>query len=146
MTDQSITNWTAADAAMVEDAVRRGASRRDLLRLLMAGGVAAASGGVILGRNATFVLQDHPRALHVRLIAPVDVRITRAAELYVIPPDVARARQEREDRVRAEMSARLFDWNPNDDSSYDVILNTTHYTTDEAVEMILNAYRIRYGA
>lgn len=55
MTDQSITNWTAADAAQVEDAVRRGASRRDLLRLLMAGGVAAASGGIILGRASQAV-------------------------------------------------------------------------------------------
>ena len=101
------------------------------------------NGGVVVGRNATFVLHDHPSALHVRLIAPVETRVARAAEQFGISPDVARARQEREDRVRAEMSARLFNWNPHDDSFYDVILNTAHYSVDEAVEVILNAAKIR---
>ncbi|WP_413204928.1 ABC transporter substrate-binding protein [Rhodospirillum sp. A1_3_36] len=49
MTDK-ITNWTMADDAMVKNAIRRGASRRDVLRLLLAGGVTASAGGLILGR------------------------------------------------------------------------------------------------
>src|SRR5437879_2128701 len=44
-----ITNWTSADDAMVENAIRRGASRRELLKMLLAGGAAVATGGV-LGR------------------------------------------------------------------------------------------------
>ena len=36
MTDK-ITNWTSADDAMVESAIRRGASRRELLKMLLAG-------------------------------------------------------------------------------------------------------------
>ena len=55
MTD--VTNWTRSDDAMVENAIRRGASRRDLLRMFMAGGVAMAAGGSILGR-ATAALAD----------------------------------------------------------------------------------------
>ena len=50
MTDKRTTNWTAGDDRMVEDAIRRGATRRDLLRMLMASGVAAMAGGTILGR------------------------------------------------------------------------------------------------
>lgn len=50
MTDHSVTNWTRQDDAMVEGAIRRGASRRDLLRMFMAGGVSMAVGGSILGR------------------------------------------------------------------------------------------------
>ncbi|RUV44986.1 MAG: ABC transporter substrate-binding protein [Mesorhizobium sp.] len=49
MTDK-ITNWTGADDAMVENAIRRGASRRELLKMLLAGGAAVAAGGVVLGR------------------------------------------------------------------------------------------------
>ena len=49
MTDHSVTNWTRADDAMVEGAIRRGASRRELLRMLMAGGISLAAGGSILG-------------------------------------------------------------------------------------------------
>lgn len=48
--NDKITNWTASDDAMVENAIRRGASRRELLTMLLAGGVAASAGGMILGR------------------------------------------------------------------------------------------------
>lgn len=50
MTDSKIMNWTTADDAMVENAIRRGASRRELLKMLMAGGVAITAGSAILGR------------------------------------------------------------------------------------------------
>ncbi|MFD2250413.1 peptide/nickel transport system substrate-binding protein [Pseudochelatococcus lubricantis] len=45
----NITNWTKADDARVLDAIRRGASRRELLAFLMAGGVSLAAGGAVLG-------------------------------------------------------------------------------------------------
>ncbi|MBB4350777.1 ABC transporter substrate-binding protein [Aliirhizobium cellulosilyticum] len=45
-----ITNWTASDDAMVENAIRRGATRRELLSMMLAGGVAMSAGGMILGR------------------------------------------------------------------------------------------------
>lgn len=51
------TNWTRRDDAMVEDMIRRGASRRDLLRALMASGVGVAAGGSILLRAGAAVAQ-----------------------------------------------------------------------------------------
>ena len=48
--NRTITNWTPSDDRMVEAAIRGGASRRDLLRLFMAGGMALAAGGTLLGR------------------------------------------------------------------------------------------------
>ncbi|WP_105385017.1 ABC transporter substrate-binding protein [Neorhizobium alkalisoli] len=45
-----ITNWTASDDVMVENAIRRGATRRELLHMLLAGGVAMSAGGFLLGR------------------------------------------------------------------------------------------------
>jgi peptide/nickel transport system substrate-binding protein len=54
MTDK-LTNWTTADDAMVEQAIRRGATRRDLLQMMLAGGVAASMGGLILGRAGSAV-------------------------------------------------------------------------------------------
>ncbi len=47
MTDKP-TNWTDQDDRMVEEAIRHGATRRDLLKMLMYGGVAAMSGSTIL--------------------------------------------------------------------------------------------------
>ncbi|MFK0161698.1 ABC transporter substrate-binding protein [Rhizobium sp. NPDC090279] len=49
MTDR-IVNWTNADEAMVENAIRRGATRRDLLKLMLAGGIATSAAGIVLGR------------------------------------------------------------------------------------------------
>lgn len=49
MTDK-ITNWTKLDDARVEDAIRRGATRRDLLKMMLASGVALSAGGAVLSR------------------------------------------------------------------------------------------------
>ena len=59
MTNRDITNWTLADDAMVADALRRGASRREILRLFLAGGLSLAAGSTILGR-ATAALAATP--------------------------------------------------------------------------------------
>lgn len=48
MTNNTPTNWTARDDAMVEQAIRRGASRRDLLKMLMGSGVALGAGSGLL--------------------------------------------------------------------------------------------------
>ncbi len=50
-----ITNWTSADDAMVEAAIRRGASRRDLLKMLLTSGVALAASGAVFGRASAAV-------------------------------------------------------------------------------------------
>lgn len=50
MTNRDFTNWTTRDDQKIENAIRRGASRRELLHMLLAGGVGLAAGGTILGR------------------------------------------------------------------------------------------------
>ncbi|RBO51279.1 ABC transporter substrate-binding protein [Rhodovulum sp. BSW8] len=49
------TNWTGRDDAAVEHAIRRGASRRELLKMLMASGVAVTAGSSILLRAGAAV-------------------------------------------------------------------------------------------
>lgn len=106
---------------------------------------AVAHGGVILGRNATVVLAQHPGALHVRLTAPAGVRVGRAAEFDAISEEVAERRSESEDRLRGEMSKRLYGWDPNNDEAYDLVINTGRYSIDEAVDMIVRAHDVRAG-
>ncbi|NVO27547.1 ABC transporter substrate-binding protein [Donghicola sp. C2-DW-16] len=50
MTKNTPNNWTGRDDAMVENMIRRGASRRELLKMLMASGVGMAVGGSLLTR------------------------------------------------------------------------------------------------
>ncbi|MBN9046930.1 MAG: ABC transporter substrate-binding protein [Rhizobiales bacterium] len=53
--NDKISNWTADDDRMVENAIRRGATRRELLQMMMMGGIAAAAGTTILGRAGAAV-------------------------------------------------------------------------------------------
>lgn len=53
MEDRLKSLWTPRDDRMVEAAMSAGATRRDLFRMLAAGGVAAASAGTILGRASS---------------------------------------------------------------------------------------------
>jgi peptide/nickel transport system substrate-binding protein len=66
MTDTRPTNWTRRDDAMVEAAIRRGASRRDLLKMLTASGVAMAAGGALLGRADRAVAATPVRGGHMK--------------------------------------------------------------------------------
>ncbi len=66
MIDRETTNWTPADARIVEDALRRGATRRDLLRMLMAGGVSMAAAGTILGRADVALAQTPVKGGHMK--------------------------------------------------------------------------------
>lgn len=62
---KDITNWTASDDCMVESAMRRGASRRELLRMFMAGGVAFAAAGTVLGRAGAALAATPVRGGHL---------------------------------------------------------------------------------
>ena len=66
MRDQNPSNWTGRDDAMVEAAIRRGASRRDLLKMLMASGVAVAAGGSLLLRAGAAVAQTPVTGGHLK--------------------------------------------------------------------------------
>lgn len=99
----------------------------------------AREGGVIVGRNATVLLADRPRTLHVLLTADVDVRIARAAERAGISRDRAAKRQKREDAVRVDMSRALYGWDPGRHEHYDMVLNTTRLSPHAAVEAIVHA-------
>jgi glucuronide carrier protein len=97
------------------------------------------SGGVIVGRDATVILANMRGALHVRLEAPAEFRAARAAEESGISLNVATRRQQREDRVRTQMSQRLMDWDPTESTRYDLVIDTGDVSLDTAVDMIVAA-------
>ncbi|MGR3248755.1 MAG: ABC transporter substrate-binding protein [Paracoccus sp. (in: a-proteobacteria)] len=66
MSGMTPTNWTRRDDAMVEDAIRRGASRRELLKLLMASGVAMGAGGSLLLGASKAMAQTPVSGGHLR--------------------------------------------------------------------------------
>jgi cytidylate kinase len=104
---------------------------------------ACADGAVVVGRNATVILSDLPHALHVKLDGPVEQRVARGAAEAGIDLAHARSRQVREDRVRAEMSVRIHNWDPRHNDRFDLVVNTGTLADDAAVELIVAAHRIK---
>ena len=66
MTDKLPTNWTRRDDARVEEAIRRGATRRQLLQMLMASGVALSAGGTILTRAGAAMAATPVKGGHLK--------------------------------------------------------------------------------
>jgi cytidylate kinase len=107
---------------------------------------AARPGAVIVGRNGARILADRPGALHVRLDAAVHWRVERAARTGDITPDRAAKRQRREDELRADMSIRLYGWDPREPSGYDIVLNTGALGVAACADIIVHAGRVKAGA
>jgi cytidylate kinase len=104
---------------------------------------AARSGGVIVGRNGALILATWPRALHVRLDAPVEQRVERAARRSGITTARAAKRQRREDDIRADMSIRFYGWDPRDPTRYDLVLNTGTLDMDVCVDIVVHACQVK---
>nr|NLD41059.1 cytidylate kinase-like family protein [Actinomycetales bacterium] len=102
-----------------------------------------AQGGVVLGRNATVILATTPGALHVRLDGPLERRAERVARAQGADFAEMEARAVRDESLRAEMSLRLFNWDPRNVDRYDLVLNSTTLGADLAVDVIVAAWRLK---
>jgi len=105
----------------------------------------AHEGGVIMGRNGALILAHWPAALHVKLDAPLEQRVERAAREAGISVERARKRQKHEDQVRADMSLALYGWDPRETERYDLVVNTGTMDPDTCVDIIVQAARVKAG-
>ncbi|MGV0396636.1 glycoside-pentoside-hexuronide (GPH):cation symporter [Corynebacterium uberis] len=103
-------------------------------------------GAVIMGRNSALVLGRVVGALHVRIVSPLKKRVERVEELTGLPRDAAREQCYTEDRLRAEMARSLYQWNPNDDEYYDLVLNSGSLSAEQIVDIIAETYKDKYPA
>ncbi len=96
---------------------------------------------VLIGRAGQRILAGFPGALHVRLIAPLDLRIQRIAKEQNISLDSARAQIEASDAHRRQYLKRYYQADWDDPSLYDLIINTGRITSQAASELICLAAR-----
>lgn len=101
----------------------------------------AAAGGVILGRNGAFILQDEPRTLHIKLDGRAHARAEHAAALKGISVDEAVKRLGGEDAFRRNFSLNTYNFDPTGNEYYDLVLNAPKLGVDECVRLIVEAAR-----
>ena len=104
------------------------------------------NGGVLLGRNGALVLGSVVGAVHVRLVAPLGKRVERVMAQTGLSASQASEQIENEDRIRAEMSRALYQWDPNDDQDYDLVINTGSVTYEQVAALVVGLYESKYPA
>ena len=96
---------------------------------------------VIIGRGGQMVLRDYPGILHVRIVAPFAVRVTRLQQREQISADAAKARLEASDGARARYLRRSYNVALDDPTLYHLVINTGLLAVSKAVSLILHAHQ-----
>jgi cytidylate kinase len=111
----------------------------DLVRITESVVAEAAAKGrlVLVGRAAPAVLARERDSLHVKLVAPKDVRVQAAAARLGIDLQKATAVVEESDSTRARYHRQYYrrDW--NDPVNYHIVLNTGAIGLDGATDLIV---------
>ncbi len=102
-------------------------------------GFARKDNVVIVGRGGQVILKDFPGVLHVRVIAPFDLRIQRIMEQRGGDKSQATAFLRRSDRDSAGFMRGFFDVDWDDPGLYDLIINTRHLSAETVKRMIMES-------
>lgn len=105
--------------------------------------MAAEGGVIIIGRAGQVLLRNEPRALHVRIIAPFEVRMARVAASRGISHEAAKAQIQASDRARKIYLRRFYHVDWEDPELYDLVINTGKISLTTAAESICQAARLQ---
>jgi cytidylate kinase len=101
---------------------------------------------ILVGFGTQCIFADRADALHVRLVAPMSVRVERLRARYGWDATNAAARARRMEEDRRRYVHRYFHRDVNDPLLYDVQINTGRTTLDEATTMIEQLVRVEQTA
>ena len=101
--------------------------------------LASGSAIVVRGRGSQFILKDYPGTLHILVVAPLALRIKRIMESLAIKETEARKEIERSDSSHREFARRYFHAVLEDSINYDLVINTEHFSPDDAAGLIASA-------
>ena len=94
---------------------------------------------IIVGRGSQIILGDKPDVLHVRIVAPLEVRIHRWTEREGISYEEAKKVVENRNRKHIDFIKTHFHEDINNPELYDLIINTGKLSLDKAVDLIIDA-------
>jgi cytidylate kinase len=97
---------------------------------------------VIIGRAGQILLADWPLCLHIRIIAPKELRIQRVAQQHKISTSAARERVIASDRYRKNYLQRFYHINWNKPQYYDLVINTRQFSVPQAARLICEHIKI----
>ncbi len=94
---------------------------------------------VIVGRGAQVILKDIPGVFSCRVVAPFGVRVQRIMERYRFDKQEAEDFVRKYDHERESLIRSIFRSDPNEWSLYDIIINTAHYSSGDAADIVIES-------
>lgn len=98
---------------------------------------------VIVGRCGNYVLKEQPNVVNVFIYGDLDARIRRIMQVEKLPYDQAKERVRKVDKQRQGYYNFFADGNWGHRSNYQLMINTSSITLDNAAELILTYLRGR---
>jgi cytidylate kinase len=137
--DETHVSWLQESIESLLDmhAVSQIAYVRQLVKTLET--LAAQGSCIVVGRGAAHILPAES-TLRVRLVAPLEDRVTAHMRTTEVTNRHDALKQvERIDRERARFVTEHFHRDPNDPSSYDLVLNMSRLAIDDCATQIVDA-------
>ncbi len=94
---------------------------------------------VIVGRGGFAALQDKLDVLHVRIQAPLELRVKRLQEHHGCTHEEAQKRIRERDVSDVEWIKRYFGLDSHEPTLFDLVISTAKYTPADAADLILKA-------
>lgn len=116
---------------------------KELTRILVT--YAIRGNVVIVGRGANF-LTPFAKGLHVSITAPYDVRVQRAMKYEGFTKKKAEEVIAKVEKERKEFVKQYFRKDPTKINSYDLTLNTMHFSVEQSRDLIIDALWRKFPA
>jgi cytidylate kinase len=101
---------------------------------------------VIVGRAGQVILHGRPDVLHVRIYAPLELRVERAAQKHNVSPEAARAQVLASDQSRTRYLKRYYQARWDNSDLYDLMVNTANFDASIAAQVVCKALEQRVRA
>jgi cytidylate kinase len=98
--------------------------------------LAAEDNIVIVGRAGQVILQNMANVYHVRIYAPLELRIERIAENKQVSADTARLQVQASDQARIHYLKKFYNAHLDNPELYDLMLNTAHLSVESAAVIV----------
>ena len=99
---------------------------------------------IIVGRTGFHVFKDTPGTIRIFLIADMEHRVERMMKKRNLGEEEARKKIEELDKARENFTKTFAGVSRYDARNYDLVINVTHFTTDQVAQFLAENIRRKY--
>ena len=103
-------------------------------------GMSRDSSAILVGFGSQLFFSSDENAIHVRIVAPDDVRLSRIQKQFHLSEQAARDLLSSTDRKHKRFVSYVFSADSTDQALYHLVLNTGYMSVDECVAAILATF------